>query len=59
MAACTYAMACASVNATSCTAVDPASRMWYPLIDIVFHCGISRSQYAMTSVTMRSEGRGG
>ena len=28
IAACTYAMPSASVNATSCTAVAPASRMW-------------------------------
>jgi hypothetical protein len=27
-AACTYAMPSASVNAISCAAVDPASRMW-------------------------------
>jgi hypothetical protein len=32
------------VNATSWTAVDPASRMWYPLIEIVFQFGSSRSQ---------------
>ena len=59
MAAWTYAMAWASVNATSWTAVEPASRMWYPLIEIVFHCGSSRWQKAITSVTIRSEGRGG
>ena len=29
-------MALANVNATSWTAVEPASRMWYPLIEIVF-----------------------
>ena len=28
IAACTYAIPSASVNATSCTAVAPASRMW-------------------------------
>ncbi len=43
-AACTYAIAFASVNATSCTAVAPASRMWYPLIEIVFHLGIRSPQ---------------
>ena len=39
-AACTYAIPSASVNAISCAAVAPASRMWYPLIEIVFHRGI-------------------
>ena len=52
-------MALANVNATSCTAVEPASRMWYPLIEIVFHCGTSRSQNAKMSVTMRRDARGG
>ena len=58
-AACTYAIALANVNATSCAAVEPASRMWYPLIEIVFQFGSSRSQYAKMSVTIRSEARGG
>src|SRR5579883_2418023 len=40
MPASTYANPSASVKANSCTAVDPASRMWYPLIEIVFHLGI-------------------
>jgi hypothetical protein len=52
-------MALANVNATSCEAVEPASRMWYPLIEIVFQFGSSRSQNAKMSVTIRSEGRGG
>ena len=34
----------ASVNATSWTAVEPASRMWYPLIEMVFQRGSSASQ---------------
>ena len=59
IAACTYAIALAKVNATSCTAVDPASRMWYPLIEIMFQLGSSRSQNAKMSVTMRSDARGG
>jgi hypothetical protein len=29
----------ASVNASSWVAVDPASRMWYPEIEIVFQRG--------------------
>jgi len=32
-----YAIPLASVNASSWTAVEPASRMWYPEIEIVFH----------------------
>ena len=58
-AARTYSRALARVNATSCTAVEPASRMWYPEIEIVFHFGTSRAQKANTSVIRRSEGRGG
>ena len=38
---CTYSMPSRSVNASSCSAVAPASRMWYPLTEIVFHCGTS------------------
>ena len=34
----------ASVNASSCTAVEPASRMWYPEIEIVFHDGMRSAQ---------------
>ena len=33
------AMASAKVKASSCTAVEPASRIWYPLIEIVFQFG--------------------
>ena len=44
IAAWTYAMPFASVNATSCTAVAPASRMWYPLTEIVFQRGIRSPQ---------------
>ena len=58
-AACTYAMALAKVKASSCTAVAPASRMWYPLMLIVFQRGASRLQYPKTSVTSRIEGLGG
>ena len=43
-AACTYSLASASVNAISCTGVAPASAMWYPEIEMVFHRGISWRQ---------------
>jgi hypothetical protein len=33
--------------------------MWYPLIEIVFQFGSSRSQNAKMSVTMRSEDAAG
>ncbi len=39
IAASTYAMPFASVNASSWTAVEPASRMWYPEIEIVLKRG--------------------
>ncbi len=58
-AACTYAIPLQSVNAISCGAVAPASRMWYPLIAIVFQCGRRCAQYANASVTSRIDGRGG
>ena len=38
---CTYSRPSRSVNASSCTAVAPASRMWYPLTEMVFHFGTS------------------
>ena len=41
-AACAYAIPLASVKASSCAAVAPASRMWYPEIEIVLISG-SRS----------------
>ncbi len=52
-------MALARVNATSCTAVEPASRMWYPEIEMVFHFGRRSPQYANRSVISRIEGTGG
>ena len=33
-------MPLATVKAISCAAVAPASRMWYPEIEIVFHRGM-------------------
>ena len=48
-----------SVNASSCAAVEPASRMWYPLIEMVFHLGTCSAQNAKMSVMSRIDGRGG
>ena len=47
------------MNASSCSAVEPASRMWYPLTEIVFQRGTSRAQNAKMSVMSRIDGRGG
>ena len=55
----TYSTASRSVKASSCTAVAPASRMWYPLTEIVFQRGTRSAQKANTSVTSRIDGRGG
>jgi hypothetical protein len=40
----TYAIPSAIVKASSWTAVDPASLMWYPLMLIVFHLGTLSAQ---------------
>ena len=56
---CTYSIPSRSVKASSCSAVAPASRMWYPLTEIVFQRGTSLAQNAKTSVMSRIEGRGG
>ena len=58
-AASQYAIPFASVNASSCAALAPASRMWYPEIEIVFQRGSRSAQYAKRSVVSRIEGRGG
>ncbi len=55
----TYAKPFANVNASSCAAVDPASRMWYPEIEIECHRGISAAVNPITSRTSRIDGRGG
>jgi hypothetical protein len=47
------------VNATSWEAVEPASRMWYPDMDIVFQLGTLSEQYAKMSVMSRIDGSGG
>src|SRR4030095_637774 len=38
---------------------EPASRMWYPLTEIVFHFGASFEQNPKMSVMSRIDGRGG
>ena len=58
-AARTYSSPFASVNATSCTAVEPASRMWYPLTEMGFHCGVSSALYSIRSVAILSDAAGG
>ncbi len=42
----TYSTPSRSVNASSWRAVEPASRMWYPEIEIVFHFGTCFAQKA-------------
>ncbi len=59
IAASTYAIPLARVKATSWTAVEPASRMWYPETEIVFQRGTSRPQNSKMSVAILSDGRGG
>ena len=56
---CTYSMPSRSVKASSCAAVEPASRMWYPLTETVFHFGTSFAQKAKMSVMSRIDWRGG
>ena len=56
---CTYSMPSRNVNASSCRAVAPASRMWYPLTEIVFQLGTSRAQNSKISVMRRIDGLGG
>jgi hypothetical protein len=58
-AASAYAIPFASVKPSSCTAVAPASRMWYPEIEIVLKRGRRSWQYAKRSVVIRIVGRGG
>ncbi len=56
---CTYSTPSRSVKASSCRAVEPASRMWYPEIEIVFHFGTCFAQKENWSVIRRIDGRGG
>ena len=55
----TYSTPSRSVKASSWSAVEPASRMWYPEIEIVFHFGTCFAQNENWSVISRIEGRGG
>jgi len=55
----TYAIPSASVKASSCTAFEPASRMWYPLMLMGFHFSKCFVQYSVMSVTSLTEGSGG
>ena len=55
----TYSNPSASVNASSCTALDPASRMWYPLILMGFQRGTCLAANSTVSVTSRIDGLGG
>jgi hypothetical protein len=52
-------MALASVKPISCAAVAPASRMWYPEIEMVFQRGTCSAHHANTSVVRRIDGAGG
>src|SRR5215469_7535841 len=56
---CTYSTPSRSVKASSWSAVEPASRMWYPEIEIVFQRGTCFAQKENWSVISRIEGRGG
>src|SRR5215831_14063060 len=52
----TYSTPSRSVNASSWSAVEPASRMWYPEIEIVFQRGTFFAQKENWSVTRRIDG---
>ena len=47
------------MKASSWAAVDPASRMWYPEMETGCQRGSSALQNRITSVTRRTDGRGG
>ena len=55
----TYSNPSASVNASSWIAVEPASRMWYPLMLMGFHRGMWRVANSTVSTTRPMEGSGG
>ena len=46
-----YSKPLASVNAASCAAVEPASRIWYPLMLTGFHLGTSVDANSIVSIT--------
>ena len=47
------------MNANSCAAVEPASRMWYPETDSGLYRGIRSAQYSIRSPIRRRCGAGG
>jgi hypothetical protein len=55
----TYSRPSASVKASSCTAVAPASCMWYPETEMKLNFGMCWVVYSMMSVTIRVLGSGG
>ena len=54
-----YANPSARVKASSWAAVEPASRMWYPLIETGCISGISREHHSIMSTISRIDGSGG
>ncbi len=59
IAAFTYAFPLLNVNAISCTAVLPASLIWYPEMEILFHLGKCALDHSKISVIIRMELFGG
>src|SRR6516225_10804775 len=47
------------VKASSCSAVEPASRMWYPLTEMVLNFGVNLEPNSKVSITSRIDGAGG
>ena len=54
-----YSLPSAMVKASSCTAVAPASCMWYPEIEMLLNFGMLAEVYAIMSEIIRIEGSGG
>ena len=48
-----YSSPSARLKASSWMAVEPASRMWYPEIEMLFQSGISREANSIVSTTRR------
>src|SRR5437016_1621868 len=55
----TYSSPFANVKPSSCTAVAPASRMWYPEIEIGLKLIFAREVNRKMSATSHSDGSGG
>ena len=55
----TYSKPSARVNASSCTALLPASRMWYPLMLMGLNRGMWLVANSTVSTTRRMDGCGG